>query len=460
MIGTGYRSRLFQQFALVFCLLLIAPGAFAFDWGGSLTTKNTVQAVTEGSDDDAYLNSERLSLYLTGDLGATREYVTQLGTRFSSDGPVFAVDLERFYLQNNLSPDSASVVSLVTRLGRFRVADPTGLVFRHVLDGAALQINGAWWNVAMSAGTTALVNKEFSNVAMSIRDNNDAEDDDQYLGAARFVGQLKLGFPDVVAGQNLGIALLAQEDMRDPASVVQDGDEPDQVSESGGVLDTQYIILTANGPIFGSLFYNFGYGLGLGRTLSLVADENATSGEAYHYEPIRAHMVELGFEYYLTDFFASVVRAGVLFSTGDDDYSSYTEGNTEGNATMFIPVTASGSGAVFGLQPGNATIAQVSYSMKPLETAASPFLSEFQTVASWYSFFRSTGSGPVSSSDVDSDSDAAYLGSEFDLALRFRPYSDLGFGLTNGFFFGNESALFDDADSFDWIVRLQASLSF
>lgn len=460
MIRTMTIPRRTRIVAALFVLVLVGPGIYAFDWGGSLTTTNDVQSVAEGSEDDAFVNSERLVLYLTGDLGATREYVTQLGVRFSSDGPTVAADLERFYLQNNLRPDSSSVVSLTTRLGRIYAADPTGEVFRHVIDGASLQLEGVWWNLSMRAGTTALVNKEFSNVAMSIRDNDDADDDDTYLGPARFVGLLRFGLPSVVAGQSFNLALVAQEDMRDPASVVQEGDLPDQISEPGGVIDTQYVLLTADGPIFGSFFYTFGYGLGLGRTLSLVEDEEAAGGQAYRYQPIRAHLVKLGLEYYLSDFYSSVVRAGVTVSTGDDDYASYTEGNTSGNSTMFIPISASGEGAVFGLQTGNATIAELSYSLKPLETAASPFLSEFQTVATWYSFFRTAGKGPVSVSDVDPTADAAYLGSEFDLAFRFRPYSDLGFGLTNGFFFGNGDALFDDADSFGWIVRLQASLSF
>lgn len=441
-------------------LLFVLSGAFAFDWGGSVTTTSTVQSVADGSDDETFVNSERLSLYLTGDLGETRDYVAQLGARFVSDEPVFAVDLERLYLRNTRSPAGESVVSLVTRLGRFRASDPTGEVFRHVLDGGSLAVGGVWWNLTMTAGTTALINKEFSNAAMSLRDADDDDDDDVYLGPARFVGLITLGLPEIIAGQNLGLAFLAQEDMRDPSSVVQEGDEETEVDELGGVIDTQYILVTINGPIVGSLYYNIGYGLGLGRTLSFVEADSPSDPDIYSYQPIRAHLVLFGLDYYIPDFLASVVRAGVTMSTGDDDYASYTEGNTDGNATMFIPITPVGNGTVFDLQTGNATIAELSYSLKPLETAASPFLSEFQTVASWYSFFRTAGSGPVSVSDVDPTTDTAYLGSEFDVALRFRPYSDLGFGLTSGFFFGNEDALFDDADSFNWLVRLRASLSF
>ncbi len=453
-------SVLRRAISLGVLLLFAVSGVAALDWGGSLTTTSTVQSVAEGSDDDEFINRESLRLYLTGDLGATREYVTQLGARFVSDEPTFAVDLERFYLRNTLRPEGEAVVSLETRWGRFNYADPTGQVFRHVLDGAGLRISGQWWELRMNAGTTALINKEFSSVAMSVRDNDDDEDDDVYFGAARFVGVATLTLPEIVVGQNIAFGILAQEDMRDPADVVQEGDEPVDIDELGGVIDTQYLMLVLDGPVTGGLFYELGYVLGLGRMLSLVEDDDALSGEAYRYEPIRSHLVYLGLEYFITDFLDSVARAGVTISTGDDDFAAFTEGNTDGNATMFTPVTGRSRGAVFGLESGNATIAELSYSLKPLGSAASPFLSEFQTVATWYSFFRTAGSGPVSVADVDPTTDESYLGSELDLAFRFRPYSDLGFGLTTGFFFANDSALFDDADSTSWIVRLQASLSF
>ncbi len=441
-------------------LVGFVPALFAFDWGGSITTINTSQAVAEGSDDDTFINREKLVMYLTGNIGSTREYVTQLGLLFDSEEPTFAVDIERLFIQNTRTPESESVVRLVTRLGRFNVSDPIGYIVRHPVDGGAIVVSGRRWDLDLSAGTTALVNRSFSNASMSIRDEVDIEDEDEYFGPGRFIGIVRLGLPDIVPTQNVGFSIIAQEDMRDPSSVVQEGDEPTDVDEAGGVLDTQYLLVTIDGTIVGNLFYEVGYALGLGRTLSLIEDEAAVGGEAYRYEQIRSHLVSAGVEYYLTDFLSSVVRAGVTVTTGDDDYSSYTEGNTDGYATMFTPIAGRSAGAVFGLQPGNATIVDLSYVLRPFGGATSSFLSEFQTEASFYSFFRTAGSGPVSVSEVDASTDEVYLGSEVDVALRFRPYSDFGFGLTTGVFVGNESALLDEVDSLDWIVRLQASLSF
>jgi hypothetical protein len=97
--------------------------------------------------------------------------------------------------------------------------------------------------------------------------------------------------------------------------------------------------------------------------------------------------------------------------------------------------------------------------MKPL-SGSDGVLNSLQTRAVLYSFFRSAGSGVVSVSEVDPDTDGTYLGSEVDLDIRWRPFSDLGLGLTTGFMFANDDVLVDGSNSFDYRVRLSASLSF
>jgi hypothetical protein len=153
------------------------------------------------------------------------------------------------------------------------------------------------------------------------------------------------------------------------------------------------------------------------------------------------------------------VEAAVLFSTGDDDYSRFVEGNTAGNATAFTAVTPVGRGAVFSLESGNTTVSEVSYGIRPLSGTDGLFES-FSTRATFFSFFRTAGTGPVSASVVDAASDTGYLGSEVDLQFRWRPFSDLGVGVTTGFLFANGDALVDGAETFDYVLGLNASLSF
>ena len=98
--------------------------------------------------------------------------------------------------------------------------------------------------------------------------------------------------------------------------------------------------------------------------------------------------------------------------------------------------------------------------MKPFDRSSMDVLSTLQTELSYFGFFRSAGKGYVSSADVDAGANGSWLGSEVDLALRFRPFSDFGIGLSGGAFFANDAVMLDDTNSVDWIARLTASLSF
>lgn len=450
----------------------VAAGAFgqsAVDWGGSITTTNTVQSVPDGSDDDAFINNERFVLYFTAPLGERWEFVSQAAATFDSE-PVFATDVEKLYFGNVIDftedderrtvEQRGGLIQLSSRFGRFNLADPTGRVMSHPVDGANVRISGVTSDIELGAGYTGLINKEFSRVSLTLQDSVDENDSDVYFGAPRLLGRGTIAFPELVAGQNLSLGFAFQQDLRDPDSVVQDGVTQENTEEIGGLLDTQYAILKVDGPIsrVGSLFYTLSYVFNTGRTLGLLADEDGGQ-DTYQYRPIRGHLVDGAVQYFMPSYFSSAAALGVVYTSGDSDYLSFTEGNTEGDATMFTAVTPGGRGAVFGLQSGNSTVGEISYSMKPF-SASDGILSSLQTRAVLYSFFRSAGTGAVSVSDVDADSNGAYLGSEVDLDIRWRPLSDLGLGLTTGFLLANEDVLVEGSNSFNYRVRLSASLSF
>jgi len=450
----------------------ITAGAFgqvAVDWGGSLSTTNTVQSVPDGSDDEPFVNTERLVLYLTAPLGDRWEFVSQAAASFNSE-PVFAVDAEKFYFRNAIDftaeteqrtvEQRGGLIQLATRLGRFNLADPTGRIMSDTVDGANLRISGVSSEIEIGAGYTGLINKEFSQVGMSLQDSADAEDSDVYFAPPRLLGRGTVAFPELLAGQNLTVGFAFQQDLRDPDTVVQEGITQANTDEVGGLIDTQYAVLKFDGPVpgVGSLFYALSYVLNTGRTIGLLPDADG-GDEAFQYKPILGHLVDGTVQYFLPAFYSSSASLGVVYSSGDSDYTSFTEGNSADNATMFTPVTPAGRGAVFGLQSGNSTVGEISYSMKPFSTSEG-ILNSLQTRAVLYSFFRSAGSGAVSVSDVDATTDGAYLGSEVDLDIRWRPFSDLGLGLTTGFLLANEDVLVEGSNSFDYRVRLSASLSF
>ncbi|MEX2442845.1 MAG: hypothetical protein WD492_04535 [Alkalispirochaeta sp.] len=469
-------TSLFRTSATLFLVTCVVAGAFgqaAVDWGGSLSTTNTVQSVPEGSDDDTFLNSERLVLYLSTPLGQRWEFVSQAAATFNSE-PVPDVDAEKFYFRNVIDFTAESerrtveqrggLIQLASRIGRFNLADPTGQVMSHTVDGVNFRISGASSEIELGAGYTGFINKEFSRAAMSRQDSDDSANTDVYFGPPRLLGRGTLAYPELLAGQNVSLSFAFQQDLRDPDSVVQEGATQGQaeanVDADGGLVDTQYAILRVDGPIPGvsSLFYSLSYVFNTGRTIGLLVDD-AGGEEIYQYKPIRGHLVDGTVQYFMPSFFSSAAALGVVYSSGDSDYTSFVEGNSADNATMFTAVTPAGRGAVFGLQSGNSTVGEISFSMKPF-SESDGILKSLQTRAVLYSFFRSAGSGVVSVSDVDKDTNGAYLGSEVDLDIRWRPFSDVGLGLTTGFLLANDDVLLDGANSTDYRVRLSASLSF
>jgi hypothetical protein len=88
---------------------------------------------------------------------------------------------------------------------------------------------------------------------------------------------------------------------------------------------------------------------------------------------------------------------------------------------------------------------------------------KFQTSIDGLVFFRNTA-GSISTGNTNPDSSDGYLGSEVDLTLSFRPFSDLGISLASGLFFpnddGKKSALLESEESVEIAVRLDVSFSF
>ena len=462
-------------FILTSLVLLVAPLAVlsSADWGGSINSDNTVQSVDDASGDDPLASTQRLNIYFDAPLGSRWSFYGRAAAVLNNE-PYSAVDVERLYLQRSRNfvtdekyresevEQAGNLVELRSRMGRINLSDGTGLVMSHPADGVNLIIFGARSEIVLGAGYTGFINKKFSGVSLSIQDLLDADDSDTYFGPQRLLGRATLAYPELFLRQNVRLGFVVQQDLRDPDSVVENGTDPANTEDIGGLLDTQYGIAQLAGPLTPStpLYYRMTYAFNSGRTMGLLEDDASVSGQSYQYAAIIAHMVDAQLRYFMPQFLNSSVTAGVTYTSGDADYTGFTEGNTEGDATMFTPVTPVGKGLVFGLEPGNATTTEISYSVRPFESSAQAGLKTVQTQLSVYSFFRSAGSGPVSVATVDPATEESYLGTEVDLAVRARPFSDLGVGITGGIFSGNDAALYEGAEAFNYAVRLNASLSY
>jgi hypothetical protein len=154
--------------------------------------------------------------------------------------------------------------------------------------------------------------------------------------------------------------------------------------------------------------------------------------------------------YFNEDLMHSRAELGLLFASGDADFTySVIEGNREGLATVFVPITNNDIALVFSPRLANLMLLEASYSIKPLR--------DLQTQLKGFVFLRPT-KGPVS--DLRVDGDSIYLGSEIDGVVRYRPLSDLGLALSLGLFFPGMEAFTTGEEDPEFRGRLEISFAF
>jgi hypothetical protein len=155
----------------------------------------------------------------------------------------------------------------------------------------------------------------------------------------------------------------------------------------------------------------------------------------------------------------------MLYSSGDPAQGSYYGGYTGGDASgHFIPLShAEHFGLVFSPSPGNIAVSELAYSVKPFSELRQGGLNNLQIEFTVLSFLRSS-TGAVSEGDINAASSQLYLGSEADLRISYRPFSDLGINLTGGLFFPNnytaQSAMSQSGSAVEPGGRLEVSLRF
>ena len=429
----------------LFLPLALVP-VVAQDYGGSFG--NTTEFTLPFDGDPALGQGNRLALFARGALTEEIEafarfrYEYRLDAVFGDDADTavdwWQGDLDALYLRGRFStPTGAGAVLTDAQLGRFVLREFSGALLRERLDGVRVSYQTPLLDFTLGGGYTGLLMKESSNLLLSEADVTDDADADVYLAPPRLVGMMAFSFPDVAPDQSLDLAFILQYDARDP----------DDLSEDQGLVHTGYLGGGFSGPLGPTLFYDaYGY-FGVG---SVPTDD----GGFLTYRSLRSYLAGVNFQYFFPEAAESILSFGYLYSSGDKDHGSFYDGNTVDNSTMFIGLTPPNLGVVFSPRLGNLMVTSLGYSAKPLK--------ELQTALSVLGFFRPT-TGVVSEVGINPASDSLYLGTEVDLALNFRPFSDLGMSLRNGVFFpntGGEAAFLEDARGNEYKVTFDATFSF
>jgi len=425
------------------CLLLSAFSLSAFDIGGAIDNQSAVEL--EGSTVEAsFLQFDKLTLWLESDIGKNF-YIGAQGSYTFSLTRYYLFDLELLKFRSEIPLPSANMF-LSIDAGRFPVTDFTERVLSHPLDGLNLHMKFPFMNTTLFAGYSGLLFKEPSRIIMSKHDAADRLSNSVLLAPSRLIGMAEFDFFDLFLRQDLMLNYIIQWDFTP---------ETDLTDETkGGKLNTHYIGLGLGGSPFTNFYYDaYGY-LGLGTTLSYINGEYVDAN-------ILAWMAGASLRWYPEKKLYSRILLDFVIGSGDKDNYTFTEGNTYKMSTLFVPIAGTPRDTVFTPEVGNMMIGTLSYSLKPfaqLGTHGKYFQVEVQGVV----YLRPT-IGAISE-DYNTASDSIYVGTEADLSLNYRPFSDFGVSLNGGVFIPNTLTggvfLWETQRTVEAKIKLDFSLSF
>lgn len=446
-----------------------AFGQAAVDFGGSLSNGTGIEL----SDETNFSQTNGLSLWFSAK-GLRTAFTARGGYTFVYDKQADPqlkniLDVQALNLNGNFPVSVMGLSRFSYDLGRFRFRDHTRYIVDQTLDGVRFGFFYPAVAVRASVATSLLPNKNSSPLILSKADSYDIDPDkgsDVFMGSPRALGLLEVVFSDLLQ-QELTLSVGFQEDLRQlfdgrADALIEEGQEELEPAGSG-LLDTQYLGLGVRGNITGGLFYNTFFSLGTGRTLSYLKQAGAVSG-SYAYTPITAFLGGLGLNLYLPAAMSSAAGLNFVLSSGDswDERNSFYEDSVTDTPALFVPITAKPLSFVLGPSVGNIIFIGGSYSLKPLSFMEGSILAEKLQTAIKFGVFSRYANGPVSVSVPNTDSDKNYLGSEVDLSVSFRPFSDLGFSFNAGVFLPNagDGGPFDAAGSSSTVTKMEISASF
>jgi hypothetical protein len=363
------------------------------------------------------------NLRFTSKVGGSVSYSYAAGeSSFGYPDSIGAIDIPEFSLAFGSPIENEGIKQLSFAVGRLPFSDSTGALFGYRIDGFILSAVYPLLTMRAVVGYTGFQ----SSSAPILANAADASYGNGDFAPPRAIAAFSIRTPKI-AGHDAYIAFTSQEDLREESQLIPEY-ETVLDSLSGGPADTSYLSAGFAGSPISTLSYS-GYGVcQFGRRLSYVEDDSSATGYRYLYAPVRAFSFGVQARMIFNPSFTGSFRA--VFGSGDPDASSATDGNTEGDATQFTPITRGSSGLVFSPLPGNITQAEVGVSYRPFPTIRIGLLSV--QAASKTLFFVKNGVGPVSEAGILPGKGAGLIGIEEDLSANARLLSDATLSVSTG----------------------------
>jgi hypothetical protein len=340
-------------------------------------------------------------------------------------------DLETLVLSGNLSRSDSVFQRLGLRFGRFVMADSSRMVFSHPMDGLSASFQGNQFGLGLYAGYGGLLNKSSSKLHLSPSDEADLLNDGNFFAPPRLVAGLTSRMANEDGSLSYATDIVYHQDLRSlvsPGRLIPEGALAPSGDQDGGLYSTVHLVYQVSASFGSKLHADL---IGIAQT-----GQSMIQTSEYRYATVLAGAV-IGS---LTTFPGSFQRLSLSggWSSGDgEERSSWEEGSTFAQDQDYIHLFKSLSspplGLVFKPQLGNLAWVDFQWSGRPFGSSGRALLSEMQASLRGLGFLRPRR-GPVSDSRALAGTANPYLGSEVNLGLSFRPLSDLGFGVSGGFF--------------------------
>jgi hypothetical protein len=427
--------------------------AFDFDFGGSLDNSST-PSVSAGSSGTVLAMDQRNKAALWGDMHFGPSFALSAQGSYS-----FTLLVPYLFDIDFLKADWQILPALKASAGRFVFSDFTGHVLNHKLDGLALTASFPFAVVTAGAGYSGFLLKPSSLILMTRTDSGDQSDSSVFFAAPRIIEKVDVLFPNILPRQDLEVVAILQQDLRAENTLIQPGQTQQLVAgASGGRLSSQFWGIGLSGGLVSTLYYDSWFYVNTGSTLSYIADPASITGSSWEYASILAFFGGVGFRYFDESLLSSRVELQAIVSSGDADNATFQEGNTAGESKLLVPISQDTLGIAFQPQWGNLILIDANYSLKPFSRGSTVW-QNLQLMAKVLSFLRPT-TGAISQAGLNPSSTDLYLGTEGEVILNFRPFSDLGTALSFACFIPNPNAFTGTAAQPVLAGRLEVSFSF
>lgn len=415
--------------AAALLLVIIASSVAALDgsdWGVTVDSVSTLRRSRELDDSEW---GQRLRTALWGELfwelsGGGRATVTAEGSYVYTDERDYLFDVDRLRY-SGLYPGLVTWHSvLAVDAGRFGFRDPTGLVLNHSADGVRASLRFPVVEVELGGAYTGLLLNPSSRIRVTDADRAEEDDDDEFYGPERLLGQLTVRLPDLPGRQSLSAGVLAQWDLRDDETVV--------------TLNSQYFSLQGAGALLPNFYHTTFITIATVQT-EIGSDSDRGAGLLFGTR----------LRYLREDWQASRLGASFTYASGPGS-----------NIDPFVTISDPPTGVVFQPRLSNLMIAGLSYAVRPWYGSRSVSAGNLEFASAMRVYLRAVDDQQLVSGGLLAplalEDGRRYAGSELEWTLRARPLPDLGAALTTGIFLPGVGA--GDADP-EFLARFELSLS-